>query len=77
MSTTSTAQTDTAEQGSESTSTKTVRLVSYLRDEAADGEAYIKAKFIADGVDLSPKEIDSSERQYRHIGTGSHSEHKQ
>ncbi|ELZ38508.1 hypothetical protein C473_00277 [Halorubrum distributum JCM 10247] len=31
--------------------------MSYLRDEAADSEAYIKAKFIAEDVDLSPKEI--------------------
>jgi len=57
MSTTSSTQADTAEQESEPTSTKTTRLVSYLRDESADGEAYIKAKFIADDVDLSPKEI--------------------
>lgn len=57
MSTTSSAQTDTVDQGSKSTSTKTARLVSYLRDEAADSEAYIKAKFIAEDVDLSPKEI--------------------
>jgi len=46
MSTTSSAQTDTVDQGSESTSTKTARLVSYLRDEAAEGEAYIKERVI-------------------------------
>jgi hypothetical protein len=33
------------------------RLLSYLRDRAADGEIYFKSKFIADDVDLSPKEI--------------------
>ena len=57
MSTPSSTQTDTVEQGTQSTGAKTARLVSYLRDEAADGEAYIEAKFIADDVDLSPKEI--------------------
>lgn len=38
-------------------SPKADRLVEFLREEAADGEAYFKAKFIADDVDLSPKEI--------------------
>jgi hypothetical protein len=33
------------------------RLLSYLRERAADGEVYFKSKFIADDVDLSPKEI--------------------
>ena len=33
------------------------RLKSFLQDEAADGEMYFKSKFIADEVDLSPKEI--------------------
>jgi hypothetical protein len=33
------------------------RLLSYLRERAADGELYFKSKFIADEVDLSPKEI--------------------
>ena len=33
------------------------RLAAFLREEAADGETYFKAKFIADDVDLSPKEI--------------------
>lgn len=33
------------------------RLVRYLAERAADGEMYFKSKFIADDVDLSPKEI--------------------
>ena len=36
---------------------KTERLASYLRQEAENGEMYFKSKFIADDVDLSPKEI--------------------
>ncbi|MWV64911.1 hypothetical protein GRS48_08770 [Halorubrum sp. JWXQ-INN 858] len=36
---------------------KADRLAAYLREEAADGETYFKAKFIADDVELSPKEI--------------------
>lgn len=36
---------------------KAERLAEFLREEAADGEAYFKAKFIADDVGLSPKEI--------------------
>lgn len=36
---------------------KAERLAAFLRDEAADGETYFKAKFIADDVGLSPKEI--------------------
>ncbi|WP_418282102.1 DUF7123 family protein [Halorubrum sp. DTA98] len=42
---------------SESTASKAERLASFLRSEASDGETYFKAKFIADDVDLSPKEI--------------------
>ena len=38
-------------------SSKAERLASFLRAEAADGETYFKAKFIADDVGLSPKEI--------------------
>jgi len=38
-------------------SPKARRLAAYLREEAGDGEAYVKAKFIADDVGLSPKEI--------------------
>jgi len=36
---------------------KAERLAAFLREEAADGETYFKAKFIADDVGLSPKEI--------------------
>jgi hypothetical protein len=36
---------------------KEERLRAYLRQKAADGEMYFKSKFIADEVDLSPKEI--------------------
>ncbi|MEF8779439.1 MAG: hypothetical protein V5A46_02010 [Haloferacaceae archaeon] len=40
-------------------SPKARRLAGYLREQAVDsgGELYFKAKFIADDVDLSPKEI--------------------
>ena len=38
--------------------TKEDRLVSFLREEAEEaGELYFKSKFIAEEVDLSPKEI--------------------
>jgi hypothetical protein len=43
--------------GSRLNSPKARRLAAYLREEAGDGEAYVKAKFIADDVGLSPKEI--------------------
>jgi hypothetical protein len=33
------------------------RLKRYLAEKAADGELFFKSKFIADDVDLSPKEI--------------------
>ena len=33
------------------------RLEQYLRREAAEGEAYIKSKFIADEVDLTPSQV--------------------
>ena len=36
---------------------KEERLTRYLREKANDGEMYFKSKFIADDVDLSPKEI--------------------
>lgn len=49
--------TQTTEQSTESTASKADRLAAFLRDEAANGETYFKAKFIADDVDLSPKEI--------------------
>lgn len=40
-----------------STDNKERRLRTYLRQRVEDGEVYIKSKFIADDVDLSPKEI--------------------
>ena len=40
-----------------STESKESRLRTYLRQRAEDGEVYIKGKFIADDVGLSPKEI--------------------
>ncbi|MBP1921926.1 hypothetical protein J2751_000923 [Halorubrum alkaliphilum] len=48
---------DTTTDPSTDPPSKAERLASYLRSEAADGETYFKAKFIADDVDLSPKEI--------------------
>ena len=33
------------------------RLKAFLTEKASDGEMYFKSKFIADEVDLSPKEI--------------------
>lgn len=36
---------------------KEERLERYLAEQANDGELYFKGKFIADEVDLSPKEI--------------------
>lgn len=56
MSTTHTSAQTTAQSG-ESTAEKADRLAAFLREEAAHGETYLKAKFIADDVDLSPKEI--------------------
>ena len=46
----------TAQPSSESID-KESRLKQYLARKAADGEVYFKSKFIADEVDLSPKEI--------------------
>jgi hypothetical protein len=40
-----------------STDNKERRLRTYLRQRVENGEVYIKSKFIADDVDLSPKEI--------------------
>jgi hypothetical protein len=40
-----------------STNDKERRLRTYLRQRVEDGEVYIKSKFIADDVELSPKEI--------------------
>ena len=42
---------------SESTREKLDRLQSYLRRQAADGEYYFKSKYIADDLNLTPKEI--------------------
>jgi len=39
------------------TESKETRLRRYLSRRAEDGEVYIKSKFIADDVELSPKEI--------------------
>ena len=39
------------------TESKETRLRRYLSQRAEDGEVYIKSKFIADDVELSPKEI--------------------
>ncbi len=36
---------------------KEERLRAYLKQKATDGEVYFKSKFIADDVNLSPKEI--------------------
>jgi hypothetical protein len=40
-----------------STESKEDRLKAFLARKAADGEMYFKSKFIADEVNLSPKEI--------------------
>jgi hypothetical protein len=42
---------------SASTREKLDRLREYLRRQAADGEYYFKSKYIADDLDLTPKEI--------------------
>ncbi len=49
----------TVESTSPYPSRKAARLARFLRNEAerADGDLYVKGKFIADDVDLSPKEI--------------------
>ena len=49
--------TDTTPADPTNRSPKARRLVEYLRREAGDGEIYVKAKFIAEDIDLSPKEI--------------------
>ena len=55
MSTTNTASQPVVD--AESSMSKADRLAAFLRTEAADGEMYFKAKFIADDVGLPPKEI--------------------
>jgi len=52
-----TEQSVESDEADESTASKADRLAAFLREEAADGETYFKAKFIADDVELSPKEI--------------------
>jgi hypothetical protein len=47
----------TTKQPSGEECSKEARLRAYLSQKAADGEMYFKSKFIADDVDLSPKEI--------------------
>ncbi|GGM57222.1 hypothetical protein J2752_000974 [Halarchaeum rubridurum] len=47
----------TAQSPTASDDDKETRLLSYLREKAADGELYFKSKFIADDVELSTKEI--------------------
>lgn len=47
----------TRSQPSEEGMDKKQRLKEYLATKAADGEVYVKSKFIADDVGLSPKEI--------------------
>ena len=44
-------------QPSQESRSKEDRLRTYLSQKAEDGEVYFKSKFIADDVDLSPKEI--------------------
>lgn len=47
----------TTTQPSTTAESKEERLKRYLNQRAAGGELYFKGKFIADEVDLSPKEI--------------------
>jgi hypothetical protein len=47
----------TTEASHERTESKEARLESYLARKASEGEVYFKSKFIADEIDLSPKEI--------------------
>ncbi|WP_123620307.1 hypothetical protein [Halorubrum sp. CSM-61] len=51
------AESDASDESTESPASKADRLAAFLREEAADGETYFKAKFISDDVGLSPKEI--------------------
>jgi len=52
-----------------STNSKKARLQTYLRQRAAEGEVYVKSKFIADDVNLSPKEIGALMVQLRDSAT--------
>jgi hypothetical protein len=51
------------------TRSKEDRLRSYLKQKASDGEVYFKSKFIADEVELSPKEIGALMVKLRDSGT--------
>ncbi len=58
MSATQSPQKDsTHDLGTDDDMSKEDRLRAYLAQKAEDGEVYFKSKFIADDVDLSPKEI--------------------
>ncbi len=52
-----------------STNSKKARLRTYLHQRAAEGEVYVKGKFIADDVNLSPKEIGALMVQLRDSAT--------
>ncbi|ERH09540.1 MAG: hypothetical protein J07HX64_01298 [halophilic archaeon J07HX64] len=55
--TTSPQEEDTFDPQEHEDLSKEERLHAYLAQKAKDGEMYFKSKFIADEVDLSPKEI--------------------
>lgn len=48
---------DTADQTPVDGNPKAEHLRQYLRERVADGDRYFKSKFIAEDVELSPKEI--------------------
>ncbi|MFB6221370.1 MAG: hypothetical protein ABEH90_08015 [Halolamina sp.] len=57
MSATRNPSTDAATANPNDDLSKEERLTRYLREKIDEGEMYFKSKFIADEVDLSPKEI--------------------
>lgn len=57
MSATVNPSTDAADTQQTDELSKEERLARYLLEKAQDGEMYFKSKFIADEVELSPKEI--------------------
>ncbi len=57
MSATRNPSTDAAAANPNDELSKEERLVRYLRKKVDEGEMYFKSKFIADEVQLSPKEI--------------------
>ncbi|MEF8801388.1 MAG: hypothetical protein V5A38_11590 [Halolamina sp.] len=57
MSATRTPSTDGANTSRDDDLSKEERLTRYLREKIDEGEMYFKSKFIADEVELSPKEI--------------------